>query len=443
MCGGRIFRRGDTGRNLVGGKSYVLRGGRVVDPANGFDGVRDIGVSDGVFADPASLKSPEEVDVSGLVVAPGFVDLHVHLRQPGRSDQETIASGTRAAAAGGFTTVVAMPNTSPVADNAGTLEYIRRHAETDGVVKVLICAAMTKDLDGEAMTSVGGLKRSGAVALSDDGKCVSNHEVMRHIMEYSKTFGLPILDHCEDVVLAGDGVAHEGYQSIMLGLRGIPSASEELMVARDIILAEMIDWRVHIQHISSKNSVRMVREARARGVKVTAEATPHHLFLTDDLLKSFDSNYKMKPPLMSDDHRSELVEALAEGVITCVATDHAPHTATSKLVEFDYAPFGVVGLETAVPMCLTELYHKDIMPLVNIVARFTTGPAEVLGLPLGTFDEGAPADITVLDLDSEWKVDSSKFLSKSRNTPFDGYGVKGRVAATIVDGEVVHGSPRK
>ncbi len=428
---------------IVVSGDFVLRGGRVVDPANGIDEVGDVGVSNGVITSTSSLKSPDILDTSGLVVAPGFVDLHVHLRQPGKNDRETIASGTSAAAAGGFTSVLAMPNTSPVADNAGTLEYIRRIADSDGVVNVLTCAAMTKNIEGKEMSSIGGLKRAGVVALSDDGRCVQNHELMRHIMEYSKTFGLPILDHCEDDVLTGDGVAHEGFSSIMLGLRGIPSASEELMVARDIILAEMVEWKVHIQHVSSKNSVRMVRDAQKRGARVTAEATPHHLFLTDELLKSFDSNYKMKPPLMSEDHRVALVEALAEGTISCIATDHAPHTATSKLVEFDYAPFGVVGLETAVPMCLTELYHKGIMPISDIVARFTVGPARVLDLPLGSLSEGRAADITILDLEKKAVVDPDKFLSKSRNTPFAGREVKGGVAATIVNGKMVHGGLTK
>jgi len=418
--------------------TYILKGGRLIDPARNIDKKTDIGIQDGRIVAVSSLQSPKIIDVSGLIVAPGFIDLHVHLRQPGRSDKETIATGTRAAAAGGFTSIVAMPNTSPVADNAGTIEYIRSHAHKDGVVKILPCAAMTIGQKGENMSSIGGLKSRGVVALSDDGKCVQNHDIMRHIIEYAKTFSLPILDHCEDENLSGDGVMFEGEWSTLLGLRGIPAAAEELMVARDIILAEIIDWKVHIQHISSKGSVRMVKDAQKRGVQISAEVTPHHIALNDEPLKQFDTNYKMNPPLMSDDHRKALVRGLKDGTISCIATDHAPHTATEKLVEFDYAPFGIIGLETALSVCLTELYHKKHLTLSQLISKFTQGPAEVLGIDAGTLEEGSKADITIFDPDIENTIESSKFFSKARNTPFNGSKVKGRVAATIVDGKIIY-----
>ena len=416
---------------------YLLKGGRVIDPARNIDKKADIGILNGKIVNPKNLKSPEVINVSGMVVAPGFIDLHVHLRQPGRTDRETISTGTRAAAAGGFTTIVAMPNTSPVADNAGTIEYIRRHAQDEGVVKLLPCSAMTQGLEGQSMAGIGSLKRRGVVALSDDGKCVQNHEIMRHIIEYAKTFALPILDHCEDENLAGDGVMHEGQWSVLLGLRGIPAAAEELMVARDIILAEIVDWKVHIQHISSKGSVRMVRDAQKRGIPISAEVTPHHIAIDDETLKQFDSNYKMNPPLRSEDHIKALIKGLKDNTISCIATDHAPHTETEKLVEFDYAPFGIIGLETAVPVCLTELYHKKHLSLSELISKFTKGPAEVLGINAGTLEEEQNADITVFDPDKKHIIDSSKFYSKARNPPFNGWEVQGQVAATIVDGKVI------
>jgi len=417
---------------------FILKGGRIVDPINNIDKIEDIAIANGKITDSTSLKAPTVIDVSNLIVAPGFIDLHVHLRQPGRSDKENIATGTKAAAAGGFSTIVTMPNTSPVADNSGTIEYIRRHAANEGVVKVLPAAAMTKGLEGKNMAGIGSLKKYGVVAISDDGKCVQNHDIMRHIVEYAKTFKLPILDHCEDDTLSGDGVMHEGHWSTLLGLRGIPAASEELMVARDIILAEIAEWKIHIQHISSKNSVRQVRDAQERGIQVSAEVTPHHIALNDKLLKSFDTNYKMKPPIMSEEHRQALIEGLRDGTISCIATDHAPHTETEKMVEFDYAPFGIIGLETAIPVCLTELYHKGNLSLFDFISKFTQGPATVLGIDSGSLSIGMPADITILDLEEEHIIDSSKFYSKSRNTPFNNYPVKGKSVGLFVDGNCIY-----
>ena len=415
----------------------IYKGARVIDPARNIDKVMDIGVENGVFADPATLKDAEVVDLAGYVLAPGFIDLHVHLRQPGKTDAETIHTGTLAAAAGGFTSIVAMTNTSPCADNPGTIHYIRTYAQAEGVVKVLPCGAITKGLEGQEMAGIGGLKAAGVVALSDDGKCVQNHELMRHVIEYSRTFKLPILDHCEDTVLASGGVMHEGHWSVFLGMKGMAAAAEELIVARDAILARTAGWKVHIQHVSTKGSLSIIRTAQKEGVQITAEATPHHISLTDVEIKKFDTNYKMNPPLRSEEDRLAVIEGLRDGTITVIATDHAPHTNTAKTVEFDYAPFGIIGLETAVQICLTELYHKQYLDLPALISKFTKGPADVLGMPIGTLENGRPADITILDPEKEGVVDADKFYSKSRNTPFNGYRYKGLAVGTIVDGKCV------
>ena len=415
----------------------IYKGARVIDPARNIDKVMDIGVENGVFADPATLKDAEVVDLAGYVLAPGFIGLHVHLRQPGKTDAETIHTGTLAAAAGGFTSIVAMPNTSPCADNPGTIHYIRTYAQAEGVVKVLPCGAITKGLEGQEMAGIGGLKAAGVVALSDDGKCVQNHELMRHVIEYSRTFKLPILDHCEDTVLASGGVMHEGHWSVFLGMKGMAAAAEELIVARDAILARTAGWKVHIQHVSTKGSLSIIRTAQKEGVQITAEATPHHISLTDVEIKKFDTNYKMNPPLRSEEDRLAVIEGLRDGTITVIATDHAPHTNTAKTVEFDYAPFGIIGLETAVQICLTELYHKQYLDLPALISKFTKGPADVLGMPIGTLENGRPADITILDPEKEGVVDADKFYSKSRNTPFNGYRYKGLAVGTIVDGKCV------
>lgn len=374
----------------------IYKGARVIDPARNIDKVMDIGVENGVFADPATLKDAEVVDLAGYVLAPGFIDLHVHLRQPGKTDAETIHTGTLAAAAGGFTSIVAMPNTSPCADNPGTIHYIRTYAQAEGVVKVLPCGAITKGLEGQEMAGIGGLKAAGVVALSDDGKCVQNHELMRHVIEYSRTFKLPILDHCEDTVLASGGVMHEGHWSVFLGMKGMAAAAEELIVARDAILARTAGWKVHIQHVSTKGSLSIIRTAQKEGVQITAEATPHHISLTDVEIKKFDTNYKMNPPLRSEEDRLAVIEGLRDGTITVIATDHAPHTNTAKTVEFDYAPFGIIGLETAVQICLTELYHKQYLDLPALISKFTKGPADVLGMPIGTLENGVPRTLRFL-----------------------------------------------
>lgn len=416
----------------------LLIGGRVIDPFRNIDTVMDIGIRNGVIAEPGKLKKPDRILLSGKVVAPGFIDMHVHLREPGNTAAETIRTGTLAAAAGGFTAIVAMPNTTPAADTPGTIEYVRRHAESEGVVRVYPCGCMSKGLEGKEMAAFRSLKQAGVVALSDDGRCIQNNELMRHVVDYASSFGLPILDHCEDETFKANGVMHEGKWSVLLGMTGIAAASEELMVVRDIILSRLTNWKIHIQHISCLESIERVRHARANGVRITAEATPHHLALTDECIKKFDANYKMNPPLRSEADRQALIAGLADGTVTVIATDHAPHTDTAKMVEFDYAPFGIVGLETAVPVCLHHLYHSGVLSLPELIAKFTVGPAEVLGFDNRALATGNPADLTVLDVDDRFTVDAAAFKSRSRNTPFNGMSFRGRAVATIVAGKIIH-----
>ena len=419
-------------------RELLLKNARVIDPARNIDEVCSIGIANGVIVDAVTLKSPEVIDLAGMVLAPGFIDVHVHLRQPGNTTAETIASGSAAAAAGGFTSIVAMPNTNPSADTAGAIEYLRRLAAEQAMVKVLPCGNMTKGGKGEEMAGIGSLKAAGVVALSDDGKCIQDHALMRHVVEYAKSFDLPILDHCEENTLAAGGVMHEGKWSVLLGMKGISGASEELMIARNILFARESNWKIHMQHVSTRESVDMLRRARAKGIPVTGEATPHHITLTDECVKHFDTNYKMNPPLRSEEDRKALIAGLADGTITVIATDHAPHTATAKLVEFDYAPFGIIGLETALPLCYTELVVPGILDLSSFIAKFTTGPADVLGIKDYSLAPGNPADITVFDPNAEYVIDKEQFKSKSRNTPFDGMTVRGKVMMTVVDGEIVY-----
>ncbi len=418
---------------------YVLCGARVVDPSQGIDEIRDIGVANGIIVDPADIRNPEKIDMTGKVIAPGFIDIHVHLRQPGNTGAETIASGSMAAAAGGFTSIVAMPNTKPCCDSAGTIEIIKRESERNAKVRVFTCGCLSKNQEGKEMAAIGSLKNAGVVALSDDGRCIQDHNLMRHVVDYAKSFGLPIMDHCEEESLKGDGVMHEGKWSVLLGMQGIPAAAEDIIVQRNIILSKMIGWKIHMQHVSSRESVDMIRRARARGIMVSAEATPHHIALNEENIKKFDTNYKMNPPLRSEEDRKGVIEGLRDGTITIIATDHAPHTRTDKEVEFDIAPFGIIGLETAIPVCFTELYHKDILTLSELISKFTVGPAELLGLEdLGSLKIGGHADITIIDPDYEFTYDVNCSYSKSRNTPFDGMNFKGRAIATIVNGNFVY-----
>ncbi|MFZ2642927.1 MAG: dihydroorotase [Verrucomicrobiia bacterium] len=415
--------------------NLTIRNGRVIDPANKVDVVRDVFVRDGKIAAEPAPDAPE-LDAKGLVVTPGLIDIHVHLREPGRSDKETIETGTRCAAYGGFTSVVCMPNTSPAADNTGTIAFIKQRAAEVGNVNVLPAGAITKNIEGAELAPIGSLKRAGVVAITDDGHCVQNNELMRRALEYAKMFELPLMDHCQDNNLVSDGVMHEGYWSHLLGLKGWPSIGEEIIVARNIMLAEQVDWHIHCQHLTSAGSVRLVREAKKRGVKISAEACPHHFTLTDEKCQGYDTNFKMSPPLRTQRDVEAILEGLGDGTIEAIASDHAPHCAFEKEVEFDKAPFGILGLETELALSLMTLVHKNLLTLPQLVEKFTTGPARLLRLNKGTLSVGADADITVMDPAHEWVYDVNQTASKSRNTPFHGWSLKGKAVATIVGGRV-------
>jgi dihydroorotase len=420
----------------------ILWGGRIVDPVTGYLGPGTIHISNGrisgVEKRKKNLGSRRGVtDLTGLLVCPGFIDMHVHLREPGREDEETIMSGAEAAAAGGFTSIACMPNTEPPVDNVEAIEYINDRALM-APVKVYPIGAVTIGRRGETLTEMLEMAANGAVAFSDDGSGVQNNDIMRRAFEYVRACDVPLISHCEFSDLAADGVMHEGYISTQLGLKGIPAVAEELMVARDIMLAEFTKSRVHIAHISTAGSVDLVRRAKRAKIRVTAEATPHHFTLTDDLVKSFDTNLKINPPLRTSKDIEAVKKGLKDGTIDTIVSDHAPHSIEEKESEFDYAPFGIVGLETAVGLVVTELIEKKVLTWPQAVNRLSTAPAEILNLPGGKFEEGLPADITVIDPSQEWIVDPEKFKSLSRNTPFAGRKLKGRAVMTIVDGIVVH-----
>lgn len=417
-------------------------GGQVIDPARKIDAKQAVIVRDGRIAEVGSSpKTPagaEIIDATGCIVAPGFIDLHTHLREPGQEYKEDIASGTRAAAAGGFTTVCCMPNTDPVNDCTAVTEYILDRARTAGAVRVRPIGAISKGEQGEVLADIGDMARAGAIAISDDGRPVMHAGLMRRAMEYARSFGLLVISHCEDRGLSGEGVMHEGPVSTSLGLRGIPAASEEAMVAREILLAELTGCRVHIAHVSSAGSVALVRTAKARRIPITAEATPHHLSLTDEAVVGYDPSAKVNPPLRSEEDRREIIRALADGTIDAIATDHAPHDITAKEVGFQDAAFGMIGLETALPLAL-KLVHDRKMTLRRLIETMSTAPARILGLSAqGTLARGSDADITIFDPEHAWTIQSAKFASKSRNTPFDGLRVRGRVRWTIVGGNVVY-----
>ena len=420
------------------GVSLLIRNGRVVDPANGVDAVQDVHVVDGRIAKLGrALKVPagtEVLDAAGKVVCPGFIDIHVHLREPGFEYKETVASGTRAAAAGGFTAVCCMANTFPVNDNRAVTDYILAKAKVEGVVRVYPIGAVTRELKGTELAEMGEQAEAGCVAFSDDGKCVMDAGLYRRAMEYALPFGTPLISHAEDYHLAGGGVMHEGFVSTDLGLAGQPAAAEDVMVARDILLAELTGAHVHIAHLSTAGAVRLVREAKARGVRVTAEVTPHHLLLTDEAVRDYDPNTKMAPPLRGKRDVEAVLEGLADGTIDCVATDHAPHALSEKEGEFAAAANGIVGLETAVPVLLDRLVRPGRMDLVTLVSRLSTGPARLMNLPGGSLAAGAPADITILDLERAWTVEPGRFHSRSRNTPFRGWNGVGAPVVTLVGG---------
>ncbi len=426
----------------------LLKGGRVVDPSQGIDATLDVLLADGKvekLGARLAARGALVIDADGLAVCPGFIDIHTHLREPGREDKETIASGTRAAAAGGFTAVCAMPNTEPVNDTAGITRAIVEKARAEGVVRVYPIGAITRGQKGEELAEYGDLQEAGCVAVSDDGKPVASARMMRRALEYAKAFGLVVIDHCEEETLAEKTCMNEGPVATLLGLRGAPAAGEAIMVERDVLLAELTGGRVHIAHLSAAASVDAVRRGKARGVRVTAEATPHHLFLTDAVVREtgYDTSTKMNPPLRSETDRRAVVEGLRNGTIDCIATDHAPHTVDDKNVEYDQAAFGIVGLETAVPLCLDRLVGAGLVELPQLVALFSTNPARVLGLPGGTLLPGSPADVTLLDLAKRRTVDAARFLSRSRNTPFGGFPLRGWPALTIVAGRVAFQDGRR
>jgi dihydroorotase len=404
------------------------------------DRVCDVGIENGIIAEVnENLQAPgaEEFDASGLIVAPGFIDMHVHLREPGFEHAETIESGSRAAAAGGFTSVCCMPNTNPVNDSATVTSYIRDRAQRFAVVNVFPIGAITKNSGGEELSAIASMKQAGIVAISDDGKPVMSARVARRAMEFARSLDLPYIEHCEDLNLSAGGDMHEGVESTRLGLRGIPRSSEDVMVARDLILTEVTGCRYHIAHLSSKYSVDMVAFAKSRRLRVTAEATPHHFVLADTDMPPYDSNYKMKPPLRDTSDVDAVTEGLRNGAIDAIATDHAPHPGAEKMQEFERCPFGIIGLETAIGLTLECFYHTGKISLSKLVALFTTGPDGILSLGRGSLAPGSPADITIFGLDHEWTYDVNRSPSKSRNTPFNGRRFKGGPVATIVSGKIV------
>jgi dihydroorotase len=420
----------------------IIRKGRVIDPANKRDEIVDLLIVDGKVAPVSQLSTlnsqPDEIDAANLIVAPGLIDMHVHLREPGFAHKETIESGARAAAAGGFTTIVCMPNTSPVPDNPSTIAWIKDRAAAVGRVNVLPTGAISKNLAGEELAPIGSLAHAGVVAITDDGHCIQNHEVMRRAVEYARMVGVPVLDHCQDYNLVGNGVVHEGYWSTLLGLPGWPAAGEEAVVMRNILLSELCDHPIHCQHISTAGSVRLLRQARARGVKISGEVCPHHIALTDEAIQNFDTNYKINPPLRSQADVDALLDGIADGTLSILCSDHAPHADFEKEVEFDAAPFGIIGLETELGLFFDLLVHKHRkIDIVRLIEMYTVEPARLLRINAGTLSIGASADVTLIDPDFEWTVRIDKFESASRNSPFDGWKLKGRAVRTIVGGKTV------
>jgi dihydroorotase len=424
----------------------LLKGGRVVDPVEGRNGVFDVLIADGRIARVGrDLPAGDGVAVveipSSLVVCPGLIDMHVHLREPGQEHKETVATGTAAAVAGGFTAVACMPNTSPVNDNAGVTAYILRKAEAAALARVYPIGAVSRGQNGEHLADIAELHEAGCVAVTDDGRPVATALLMRRALEYAGMFGMPVIEHCEEQTLKSDGVAHEGLHASALGLRGIPGEAESIMALRDISLAELTGGVVHIAHMSARQTLDAVRYGKARGARVTCEVTPHHFVLTDEWLATpiaYDTNVKMNPPLREPADRDAMLQGIADGSVDVVATDHAPHHHDEKHVEFDHAPFGITGLETAVSLCFDRLVHTGLIGLTRLVELLSVNPARILRVAGGSLAEGGPADVTILAPDLPVTVASARMRSKSRNTPFDGWRLRGGVAATIVGGRTVY-----
>ena len=430
-------------------KRVMIKGGRVVDPANGRDGAFDVLIEAGRIArvgkDLPREMADEVVDLpSGLIVCPGLIDMHVHLREPGQEHKETVATGAAAAVAGGFTAVACMPNTTPVNDNAGVTAYILQKAAEANLARVYPIGAVSRGQHGEHLADIAELKQAGCVAVSDDGRPVATALLMRRALEYTQLFAMPVIEHCEEQTLKGDGVAHEGFQAATLGLRGIPGEAESIMALRDISLAELTGGTMHVAHMSARQTLDGVRYGKARGVRVTCEVTPHHFVLTDDMLaapRPYDTNVKMNPPLREPADRDAMLQGLADGSIDVIATDHAPHHYDEKHVEFDHAPFGITGLETAVSLCFDRLVHAGVVSLARLIELLSVNPARILRVAGGSLSEGAPADVTILAPDLAVTVSAARMRSRSKNTPFDGWTLRGGVAATIVGGRGVYVNP--
>ncbi|HUR94720.1 MAG TPA: dihydroorotase [Gemmatimonadales bacterium] len=423
----------------------LIRGGRVIDPSRNTDEMADLllqgGKVEGMGQNLAQPDGAEIVEAAGMVVAPGLIDLHVHLREPGQEDLETVATGAMAAAAGGFSAVCAMPNTDPVTDNQAAVGFIVSQAQRAGKARVYPIGAISLGQKGQQLAEFGELVGAGAVAVSDDGKPVVSSHLMRTALEYARTFGIPVADHCEEPTLAAGGAMHEGLVSTRLGLKGVPAAAEEIMVARDILLAELTGGHVHLCHMSTRGSVELIRRAKERGIRVTAEACPHHFTLTHEAVEGYNTNAKMNPPLREPEDREAIRQALRDGTIDVICTDHAPHHYDAKEREFDDAPNGIIGLETALGLALTELVHGGLLDLPTLVARMSVAPARIFNLPGGSLARGSAADVVVIDPSTEWTVVPEQFLSKSRNTPFGGRRLRGRANLTIVRGQVVFRRP--
>jgi dihydroorotase len=416
-----------------------IANGRVIDPAGNLDQVTDVWIRGehivGTGLHP-QLQASRVIDATGKIVCPGLIDMHVHLREPGREEDETIATGTAAALAGGVTSVACMPNTEPALDSQAAAEFVYLQAERAGNANVFPVGAITKGRQGKELAEIGGLVDGGAVAFTDDGSPVVSAEIMRRALEYCRMFDKAVLSHCEDLDLTRGGVMNEGFESMRLGLPGMPPAAEEVMVHRDIALAELTGGRLHILHVSTAGSVDLIRQARQRGVRVSGEACPHHLTLTDRCLRSFDSNFKMAPPLRTEADMQALIEGLKDGTLEVIATDHAPHAPEKKMRELDQAPNGIIGLETMLPVCIKALIEPGHLSWPQLIEKLTINPARVLGIDRGTLKAGADADVTIIDPNAQWMIDPSQFRSKSRNTPFQGWQVRGRVHAVVVGGEV-------